>query len=173
MPHGALDKAWNGWGRPRSRTDRAGADAAAAGAARGRAGDRTDEVAQLMAAMGSGRISAGAQPVVEQALSNAAAGIAVGMGRLQEVLGMLPPQAQAPVQQAMDRLAGILQGLAAGAGAAPGAPPTGGPVSGLPVPSLPIPTGSLPVPSLPVPLADLPIPGAIGSFLEGLFGPRS
>lgn len=131
-------------------------------------GDRTDEVAQLIAAMGSGRISAGAQPVVEQALSNAAAGIAVGMGRLQEILGVLPPRAQAPVQQAMDRLAGILQGLAAGAGAAPaaGAPPTGGPVSGLPVPTLPVPT-------LPVPLADLPIPGAIGSFLEGLFGPRS
>lgn len=133
-------------------------------------GDRTEEVTQLMAAMGSGRISAGAQPAVEQALSNAVAGIAVGMSRLQEVLGTLPPQAQAPVQQAMDRLAGILQGLAGGAA---GVPSAGGPVSGLPIPSLPIPMGSLPVPSLPIPLADLPIPGGIGSMLEGLFGPRS
>lgn len=137
-------------------------------------GDRTDEVAQLLAAMGSGRISAAAQPVVAQALSNAAAGIAMGMSRLQEVLGTLPPQSQAPVQQAMDRLAAILQDLASGVGVAPttGAPSAGGPVSGLPVPSVPVPTGSLPVPSLPVPLADLPIPGGIASFLEGLFGPR-
>lgn len=139
-------------------------------------GDRTDEVAQLMAALASGRISAGAQVVVEQALSNATAGIAVGMSHLEEVLGTLPPQAQAPVQQAMDRLAGILQGLLDGAGAAlaTGAPSTGGPIPSLPIPSLPIPSGDLSLPGLPGPLADLlPSPGGIESFLEGLFGPRS
>ncbi len=132
-------------------------------------GDRTDEVVQLVGALTSGRVSPGAQPAVEQALSNAAAGIAVGMSRLQEVLGTLPPQAQAPVRQAMERLAGILQGLAGGAA---GGPSTGASVPGGPPAGLPIPVGGVPVPSLPIPLGDLPIPGPIASLLESIFGPR-
>ncbi len=118
-------------------------------------GDSQDEVVDIVTAMKSGQVSDAAQPALNTALTAASGAMFSGVERLQGLVGTLPGPAQGPVQNAINRVTGILQGLFGG-GTQPGT--TTGPVTV---------TGSLPVPSgLPIP-SNLPIPSGlpIPSFL--------
>lgn len=130
--------------------------AAQAGIARAIAaisGHSDQDVSGLATAIGSGKISAAAQPGLQQALTTASGAMFTGVNQLQLIVGMLPAQAQGPVNNAIARVTGILQsifgngGPAAGTtGGAPTAAPGGMPAN-LPIPTnLPIPCG-LPIPS--------------------------
>ena len=75
-----------------------------------------------------------------------------GVNQLQQIVGMLPAQAQGPVTNAITHVTGVLQSIFAGngpaAGTTGGAPTTapGGMPANLPIPTnLPIPCG-LPIP---------------------------
>ncbi len=119
-------------------------DAAQAGIATAIAaisGQTAGDVAGIAQAMNSGQISAAAKPHLEQALGIASGAMFTGVAQLQQIVGMLPPQAQGPVNAAIAKVTGILQAIfGTGAG-------TGGLLGNLPIPeNLPIPCG-LPIPS--------------------------
>lgn len=89
------------------------------------------DVDQLVSAAKTGGISPDAQSLMQTAIGMAGVEIASGMDRLTGLAGMLPAQAQGPVQAAMDRVKGILQGLLSGRAPSPS---TGTP-SGRPIPA--------------------------------------
>lgn len=109
-----------------------------------------DEVTTITGALRSGQVAAGAQPQLQQALTLASAAMFTGVGQLQQIVGMLPGPAQGPVNNAIARITGILQGIFGNGGPVGGTTPGGAPagvVSNLPIPTnLPIPCG-LPIPS--------------------------
>lgn len=112
-------------------------------------GNGSDEVDDIEAAMQSGRIPEVAKPYLEKALATATGAISTGLARLQGLVSGLPTAAQGPVQSAIDRIGGILNGIFGGGTTTAAAP--GETTSGLPIPSaLPIPSG-LPIPSIPTP----------------------
>lgn len=79
-------------------------------------------------------------PWIELAIGQATAGLATAVAHLEALLPQLPAPAQAPVQAALDRVAGVMEhvsGILRGLFGAGGSAKAGG--SGLPVPSLPIP----------------------------------
>lgn len=126
--------------------------AAQAGIARAIAaisGHSDQDVSGLATAIGSGKISAAAQPGLQQALTTASGAMFTGVNQLQQIVGMLPAQAQGPVNDAIARVTGILQSIFGNGGPAAGAPTAspGGMPANLPIPTnLPIPCG-LPIPS--------------------------
>jgi hypothetical protein len=115
-------------------------------------GDQT--VSDLTTAINSGEIGAAAQPRLQQALKTASGAMFTGVNQLQKIAGMLPPQAQGPVSNAIARVTGILQSIFGNGTPAntTDAPPSttatpGGKPANLPIPTnLPIPCG-LPIPS--------------------------
>ncbi len=114
--------------------------------------DGQDEVVDIVTAMKSGQVSDAAQPALNTALTAASGAMFTGVERLQGLVATLPGPAQGPVQNAINRVTAILQGLFGGA-TQPGTTTGPGAVTG----SLPIPS-TLPIPSnLPIP-SGLPIP---------------
>ena len=107
-------------------------------------------VANIAGALTSGDITPTAQPQLQQALTLASGAMFTGVGQLQQIVEMLPAPAQGPVNNAIARITGILQGIFGNGGPATGTTPGGAPggiVSNLPIPTnLPIPCG-LPIPS--------------------------
>ncbi len=104
-------------------------------------GHGEDEVADIVGALRSGQIGAAAQPKLGQALTLATTAMFTGVSQLQQIVGMLPPQAQGPVNSAIAHVTSILQGIFGGAGQS-----GGGTLGNLPIPSnLPVPCG-LPIP---------------------------
>ena len=82
-------------------------------------GDSQDEVVDIVTAMKSGQVSDAAQPALNTALTAASGAMFTGVERLQGLVGTLPAPAQGPVQNAINRVTGILQGLFGG-GTQPG-----------------------------------------------------
>lgn len=115
-------------------------------------GDGQDEVVDIVNAMKSDQLSDAAKPALTAALTTATGAMFTGVDRLQSLVAGLPGPAQGPVQNAINRVTGILQGIFGGGTTSPGATGPGGVTSGLPIPSnLPIPA-NLPIPSgLPIP----------------------
>ncbi len=108
-----------------------------------------EDLANMAAAASSGRVEAAALPQLQQAMAMASGAMFTGVGQLQQIVGMLPAPAQGPVNDAIARVTGILQGIFGNGG-------TAGTPGGVPA-NLPIPT-NLPIPAnLPVPCG-LPIP---------------
>lgn len=109
-------------------------------------GNGQDEVVDIVTALNSGQVSDAAQPALSTALTAASGAMFTGVNRLQGLVAGLPGPAQGPVQNAINRVTGILQGLFGG-GTQSGATTGPGAVTGaLPIPStLPIPSG-LPIP---------------------------
>jgi hypothetical protein len=108
------------------------------------------DLENMATAARSGRIEAGALPQLQQAMAIASGAMFTGVGQLQQIVGMLPGPAQGPVNDAIARVTGILQGIFGGGGTAgtPGGMPANLPVpANLPIPAnLPVPCG-LPIPS--------------------------
>lgn len=113
--------------------------------------DAADDAEAISETLASPDVSELAKPWLQLAIAQATAGITTAMTQLQGLLPLLPAPAQAPVQQALDTVTGvlgmvngILEGIFGGAGDSSGPPvPAGLPVPGkLPIPhGLPIPFG--------------------------------
>lgn len=103
-------------------------------------GHGEDDVVSIVSAMNSGQIVEAAQPKLQQALTLASGAMFTGVDSLQQIVGMLPVQAQGPVNNAIAHITAILQGIFGNGG-------TSGLLGNLPIPNnLPIPCG-LPIPS--------------------------
>ena len=110
-------------------------------------GDSQDEVLDIAAALKSGQVADAAQAALTTALTVASGAMFTGVERLQGLVATLPGPAQGPVQNAINRVTGILQGIFGGGTQSDTTPGPGAITSGLPIPSnLPIPSG-LPIPS--------------------------
>lgn len=110
-------------------------------------GNGHEEVVDIVDALRSGQVSEAAQPALTTSLTAASGAMFTGVERLQGLVAGLPGPAQGPVQSAIDRVTGILQGIFGGGSPSGATTGLGAITSGLPIPSnLPIPSG-LPIPS--------------------------
>jgi hypothetical protein len=113
--------------------------------------DSEADVEAIAASIDSAAVSDAAKPWLGLALAQATAGIGTAIGQLEALLPQLPAAAQGPVQQALDRVRGVLDMVGGILQSIFGGGAGDAPTTGLPIP------GGVPIPDL----SKLPIPGGL------------